>query len=157
MDTFKKILDDVDEVDLTPMIDVTFLLLIYFMVTTMIKQPEAELSLELPGQAKSSLQDVQPMKRITLEVDDGGSVTLDGTPSPDAPASTDREQRWLLAKLQQIKEQRDMLISSGARSKEEAEPKVDIKSSGICSWQAPLTVLNACSGAGINKVAPVWN
>ena len=41
MDTFKKILDDVDEVDLTPMIDVTFLLLIYFMVTTMIKQPEA--------------------------------------------------------------------------------------------------------------------
>ena len=37
MDTFKKILDDVDEVDLTPMIDVTFLLLIYFMVTTMIR------------------------------------------------------------------------------------------------------------------------
>ena len=36
MDTFKKILDDVDEVDLTPMIDVTFLLLIYFMVTTMV-------------------------------------------------------------------------------------------------------------------------
>ena len=35
MDTFKKILDDVDEVDLT-MIDVTFFLLIYFMVTTMI-------------------------------------------------------------------------------------------------------------------------
>jgi len=45
MDTFKKILDDVDEVDLTPMIDVTFLLLIYFMVTTMIKQHEAELSI----------------------------------------------------------------------------------------------------------------
>ena len=38
MDTFKRILDDVDEVDLTPMIDVTFLLLIYFMVTTMLKQ-----------------------------------------------------------------------------------------------------------------------
>ena len=30
MDTFKKILDDVDEVDLTPMIDVTFLLLNLF-------------------------------------------------------------------------------------------------------------------------------
>ena len=51
MDTFKKILDDVDEVDLTPMIDVTFLLLIYFMVTTMIKQPEAELSVILPGKS----------------------------------------------------------------------------------------------------------
>ena len=30
MDTFKKILDDVDEVDLTPMIDVTFLLAYLF-------------------------------------------------------------------------------------------------------------------------------
>ena len=54
MDTFKKILDDVDEVDLTPMIDVTFLLLIYFMVTTMIKQPEAELSAILPGKSAPS-------------------------------------------------------------------------------------------------------
>ena len=44
METLKKILADEDEVDLTPMIDVTFLLLIYFMVTTMLKQPEAELS-----------------------------------------------------------------------------------------------------------------
>ena len=37
MSALKNILDDVDEVDLTPMIDVTFLLLIYFMVTTMLK------------------------------------------------------------------------------------------------------------------------
>ncbi len=36
MSALKKILDDIDEVDLTPMIDVTFLLLIYFMVTTML-------------------------------------------------------------------------------------------------------------------------
>ena len=44
MEAFKKILGDVDEVDLTPMIDVTFLLLIYFMVTTMLVQPESQLS-----------------------------------------------------------------------------------------------------------------
>ena len=48
MEAFKKILDDVDEVDLTPMIDVTFLLLIYFMVTTMLVQPESQLSFQLP-------------------------------------------------------------------------------------------------------------
>ena len=58
MSALKKILDDVDEVDLTPMIDVTFLLLIYFMVTTMLKQPEAELSIQLPGKPQSS--DVTP-------------------------------------------------------------------------------------------------
>ena len=38
--------DDVDEVDLTPMIDVIFLLLI-FHGSTMLKQPEAELSIQL--------------------------------------------------------------------------------------------------------------
>ena len=32
MEALKRILSDEDEVDLTPMIDVTFLLLIYFMV-----------------------------------------------------------------------------------------------------------------------------
>jgi len=52
MDTFKKILDDVDEVDLTPMIDVTFLLLIYFMVTTMIKQPEADIEIDPDGSVR---------------------------------------------------------------------------------------------------------
>ena len=46
MSALKKILQDVDEVDLTPMIDVTFLLLIYFMVTTMLKLPEAELAIQ---------------------------------------------------------------------------------------------------------------
>ena len=52
MDSAKNILSEEDEVDLTPMIDVTFLLLIYFMVTTMLKQPEAELSIQLPANLK---------------------------------------------------------------------------------------------------------
>lgn len=59
MSALKNILDDVDEVDLTPMIDVTFLLLIYFMVTTMLKQPESELSIQLPG---------KPQKYQTISV-----------------------------------------------------------------------------------------
>jgi len=78
MDTFKKILDDVDEVDLTPMIDVTFLLLIYFMVTTMIKQPEAELSAILPGQAAPSSSYNKPKPESHIEIDPDGSVRVDG-------------------------------------------------------------------------------
>ena len=66
MDTFKKILDDVDEVDLTPMIDVTFLLLIYFLVTTMIKEPEAELSIQLREKAASS--DITPMEMLKVRI-----------------------------------------------------------------------------------------
>ena len=62
METLKKILSDEDTVDLTPMIDVTFLLLIYFMVTTMLKQPEAELSIQLPGKPQSS--DLKTMEML---------------------------------------------------------------------------------------------
>ena len=47
---------------------------------------------------------------------------------------------------------RDQLISSGAKSQEEAELKVEIESSGIAEHQAAISVLNACSSAGVNKV-----
>jgi biopolymer transport protein ExbD len=47
---------------------------------------------------------------------------------------------------------RDQLIASGARSKEEAELKVQIESSGIAEHQSSISVLNACSTAGIEKI-----
>ena len=65
MDSAKNILSEEDEVDLTPMIDVTFSLLIYFMVTTMLKQPEAELSIQLPGKPQSS--DITPMDMLNVK------------------------------------------------------------------------------------------
>mgnify|MGYP001209914731 CR=1 FL=1 len=81
MNALKKILDDIDEVDLTPMIDVTFLLLIYFMVTTMLKQPEAELSIQLPGKPQSS--DVTPMDMLKVRVGDEGEIYLNGSEIED--------------------------------------------------------------------------
>ena len=121
MDTFKKILDDVDEVDLTPMIDVTFLLLIYFMVTTMIKQPEAELSIQLPGKASSS--DVTPMEMLKVRIGDDGEVYMNGSLIEDG---IDLEMPDLVGNLKTQKSMRDQLISSGARSKEEAELKASL-------------------------------
>jgi biopolymer transport protein ExbD len=44
------------------------------------------------------------------------------------------------------------LISSGAKSKEEAELKVQIESSTLALHQASISVLNACSSAGVDKV-----
>ena len=112
----KKILDDVDEVDLTPMIDVTFLLLIYFMVTTMIKQPEAELSIQLPGKASSS--DVTPMEMLKVRIGDDGEVYMNGSLIEDG---IDLEMPDLVGNLKTQKSMRDQRISGGARSKEEAE------------------------------------
>jgi len=47
---------------------------------------------------------------------------------------------------------RDQLISSGTKTKAEAELKVQIESSGIAEHQASISVLNACSEAGVQKV-----
>ena len=147
MDSLKKILDDVDEVDLTPMIDVTFLLLIYFMVTTMLKQPEAELSIQLPGKPQSS--DVTPMEMLNVKIGDEGEVYLNGSEIEDG---LDLEMQDLVSNLKTQKGMRDQLISSGARSKAEAELKVQIESSTLALHQASISVLNACSEAGVEKV-----
>ena len=140
MSALKNILDDVDEVDLTPMIDVTFLLLIYFMVTTMLKQPESELSIQLPGKPQSS--DVTPMDMLKVRIGDEGEVYLNGSEIEDG---FDLLMPDLVANLKTQKGMRDQLINSGAKSKEEAELKVEIESSGIAEHQAAVSVLNALS------------
>ena len=147
MSALKKILQDVDEVDLTPMIDVTFLLLIYFMVTTMLKQPEAELSIQLPGKPQSS--DITPMDMLKVRIGDEVEVYLNGSEIEDG---LDLSMDALVTNLKTQKAMRDQLINSGAKSKEEAELKVEIESSGIAEHQASISVLNACSSAGVNKV-----
>jgi len=147
METLKKILSAEDTVDLTPMIDVTFLLLIYFMVTTMLKQPEAELSIQLPGKPQSS--DVNPMEMVKVRIGDEGEVYLNGSEIEDG---LDYEMPDLVANLKQQKGMRDQLISSNQKTKAEAELKVQIESSGIAEHQASISVLNACSEAGVQKV-----
>ncbi|MDG1325956.1 MAG: biopolymer transporter ExbD, partial [Opitutales bacterium] len=133
METLKKILADEDEVDLTPMIDVTFLLLIYFMVTTMLKQPEAELSIQLPGKPQSS--DVTPMDMLNVKIGDQGEVYLNGSEIEDG---LDFEMPDLVSNLKVQKGMRDQLISSGAKTKAEAELKVQIESSGIAEHQSAV-------------------
>ena len=147
MNSLKKILDDIDEVDLTPMIDVTFLLLIYFIVTTMLKQPEAELSIQLPGKPQSS--DITPMELLNVRIGEEGEVSLNGSVIEDG---FDLLMPDLVANLKTQKGMRDQLISSGAKSKEEAELKVQIESSTLALHQASISVLNACSSAGVDKV-----
>ena len=146
MEALKKILTDEDTVDLTPMIDVTFLLLIYFMVTTMLKHPEAELSIQLPGKPQNS--DITPMDMVKVRIGDEGEVYLNGAAIEDG---IDLLMPDLVGNLKQQKNIRDQLIAGGT-PKEVAERKVQIEPSGIAEHQASISVLNACSEAGVQKV-----
>lgn len=148
MSSLTKILKDEDKVDLTPMIDVTFLLLIYFMVTTMLKQPEAELSIQLPGQAKPGAA-VNVLPRFKVEITEEGKVKVN---EALVESGADIEMKDLAIMLTAAREQRDQMIKDGRKTEEEAQLVVEINSHTGAEHQATVSVLNACGKAGVKKI-----
>ncbi len=68
--------DDQPTLNMTPMIDVVFLLLIFFMVATRFAEMERDIELELPEVATAQSLTTAPKQRVVMVLDDG-SVTLD--------------------------------------------------------------------------------
>lgn len=66
-------------INLTPMIDVVFLLVIFFMVGTKFSQQEGRIPVNLPGVGQPQAMVRGPDKRI-VEVSRDGAVYLDGAP-----------------------------------------------------------------------------
>lgn len=64
------------EVDISPLIDVVFILLIFFMVsTTFVK--DSKLDIERPGAASAS---AAPSKAIRISIDRSGAIFMDNVP-----------------------------------------------------------------------------
>lgn len=75
--------DEVDaDINLTPLIDVVFLLLIFFMVTTTFSR-EAEIKLKLP-EATSAEQSSVEDNFVTIQISDIGQFAVQG-PEEDEP------------------------------------------------------------------------
>ncbi len=67
-------------VDMAPLIDCVFLLLIFFLVATTLKKIDKELPLELPD-AAAALEVQQPDSYSVIGIDMEGTFYLDGTPA----------------------------------------------------------------------------
>lgn len=76
-----KLLDDLmnkkAELQIAPLIDVVFLLLIYFMVTASLIKKEADLSFMLPAKVPSTEPISLPIE-VMIEVSDGGDISING-------------------------------------------------------------------------------
>lgn len=72
---FSKEADEEPGLSLTSLIDVIFLLLIFFMVTTTLIDPTKKLELKLP-EAKAASQETKTP--VTIELDSKGAMTLNG-------------------------------------------------------------------------------
>lgn len=153
MSELKKILKSEDKVDLTPMIDVTFLLLVYFMVTTMLKDPEAELAIQLPGKPKSG-NEVKVLPRYKVKIEELGDVYINGGSLIED--GSDIEMKELAAILREEREGRDAMIRDGRKTKEQAELVVEIESHPGAEHQSTVSVLNACGLAGVKRITFVF-
>lgn len=72
-----KIVNKQVKLDITPLIDVVFLLLIYFMVTASLIQKEADLSFMLPALAEPSEPITLPIE-VLIEVSELGDIIIEG-------------------------------------------------------------------------------
>jgi len=129
--------------DISSLIDVCFLLLIYFIVTSTIAPREQDLGLQLPGVGMSTEQPkIAPMlinitETGTISATSGGEPqTLDSDPGV-------RELPLLNAQLE--------LYVSGVSAAGE-KPLVQIFASPEATQQRVIDVLNALAGAKINAV-----
>lgn len=132
---------DEPELNISPLIDVAFLLLIYFLVTTTLAKQEADLSMVLPGVSEVRSEPVT-VDQMMIEIDAAGVVLVNREPvdadpgDRHVPVLTDRLVRYAAA-------------AEIARS----EALVIIKCDGQVPEQRFIDVLNACAKADIKNVS----
>ena len=127
------------EIQMGPMIDMVFLLLVFFMVTAKPIKQESDISLGLPGTvAAEEPVDLPDEQRIRIE--DDGSILLND--SVLAPA-TDTDLKELVAILLRFKE---------ASEANKSEALVTLDAADGTNPQRIVDVLNACARADITGV-----
>jgi biopolymer transport protein ExbD len=120
------------DINLTPLIDVVFLLLIFFMVSTTFKD-EARLRVQLP-EAQGEAIPVEEPEMIRLVIDRSGSFNVDDR------AVLDRKTKTLVEVLKERLGEREPL-------------PVLIQADAETPHQAVMTALDAASQAGLVRIA----
>ncbi|WP_372806810.1 ExbD/TolR family protein [Pontiella sp.] len=134
-----ELINEKAELQIAPLIDVVFLLLIYFMVSARLKRPEADLTLALPGAVSVSTQLEMPDEQI-IEVTSDGKIVLNNR----VYSSPDKSD---LAGLEFT-----LLRYSQAAALSKTKAMITIAAEDDAVHERVIDVLNACAGAGIKNV-----
>lgn len=126
-------------IPIAPMIDVVFLLLLYYLVTSTLDKQEADISFQLPGVVEQSDPLEMPDEQI-VEIDDEGQVVVNeyAYDSPDASRFLE-----LTAMLTRFKQASDA---------NKVDALVTLAPSDGTSHQVIVRVMDACSKAGIKGI-----
>ena len=112
---------------LTPLIDVVFLLLIFFLVTSEFEEEERRLDIVLPS-ATSAVPMTSKPREIVVDIDAGGDVYLSGQPTD-------------LVELQRLLR---VAVASNPTNQ-----SVVIRADRATSFQPVVNVMDLCNQAGI--------
>ena len=124
---------------MTPMIDMVFLLLVFFMVSAKPVKPERDIPMGLPGQvAQEEAVDIPDEARVIIEP--SGQVVLNERQLDTPGSSSLPELRAVLVRFRQSTE--------NART----EALVTLAPADEVPHQRLVDVLNACAEAGIRGV-----
>ncbi|MGB1127669.1 MAG: ExbD/TolR family protein [Opitutales bacterium] len=139
MANWRKRPEEKTSIPIAPMIDVVFLLLIYFMVSSTLERQEADLSFQLPGSVEQEEPLDIPDEQI-IEIREGGQVVVNDYPYDSPEASRLNE---LAAMLTRFRE-------ACSANKVEAIVTLSPEESVEHAWI--VKVMDACSAAGIEAV-----
>jgi biopolymer transport protein ExbD len=127
------------EMQMGPMIDMVFLLLVFFMVSAKPVKQESDINIGLPGTvAQKEALEIPDEQRIQIQPN--GQVVLNDQPM-DSPASA--EMPALLSTLKRFKESADS---------NKSEALITIDADDAANHERIVQVLNACAQAKITGV-----
>ncbi|MFK7912033.1 MAG: ExbD/TolR family protein [Akkermansiaceae bacterium] len=135
--------DDEPGLDISSLIDVCFLLLIYFLVTTTIQPREQDLRMSLPAAAPSETP--PPLDPMFIKVDKSGQIYINTGPAQELVESESDNR--------DLGELRNRLDSYAAGAKAGGhQPIVQIWADGEAQQQRIVDVLNCLASKEISKV-----
>lgn len=121
--------DELPSLNLTPMIDVVFLLIIFFMTASKFAEVEADIDLQLPEVAAAAPLTSAPKQR-TVSVEKDGAVELDG----EGVSLAELTARLASAQV------------------EYPQLSVVIRGDAACSFQHVAEALSACKDANVSEL-----
>lgn len=122
------------ELQIAPLIDVVFLLLIYFMVTAALIKKEADLNFQLPIESPPVVGDILPIEAL-IEVRESGDIMMEGLVY---------DQNSLISKLMSLKEAAE---STGS------DFIVNIMPDDAALHGRIIMVMDACAAADVKNMS----
>ena len=119
----------VGALSITPLIDVVFLLLIFFLVATRFSEEERQLELDLPEATEALPAAVQP-NEIVINIDARGQYYIEGK----------------FRQLEQVEQ-----ILRRAQTNNPLSQTVVIRADKAADWKFVLTAFNLCKKVGIQE------